>query len=84
MRGMRKLILLALCTVILRPPCRADEPRKVVTKPTVQTDRLGGVDVPNADVLKKMHVNQYILRARRAASLPRFPQSERSCRTAAR
>lgn len=29
--------------------------------PTVQTDRLGGVDVPTAEVLKKMHAGQYIL-----------------------
>ena len=36
---------------------------KVICDPNVQTDRLGGVDVPSADVLMKMHMNQYILRA---------------------
>ena len=40
-------------------------PMKVITEPNVKTDRLGGVDVPSAEVLKKMHGGQYILRAAR-------------------
>ena len=36
---------------------------KITTAPNVQTDRLGGVDVPSDEVLKKMHEGQYILRA---------------------
>ena len=37
---------------------------KIIVKPNVETVRMGGVDVPSADVLKKMHAGQYILRAR--------------------
>ncbi len=37
---------------------------KVITDPSVKTDRLGGVDVPAAEVLKQMHQDQYILHAR--------------------
>jgi hypothetical protein len=33
---------------------------KVITDPNVKTDRLGGVDVPVAEVLKQMHQGQYI------------------------
>ncbi len=35
-----------------------------LTQPELKTDRLGGVDVPSAEVLEKMHNSPYILRAR--------------------
>ena len=38
---------------------------KVITEPNVRTDRLGRVDVPSPEVLKKMHEGQYILWAAR-------------------
>ena len=38
-------------------------PMNVITEPNVMTDRMGGVDVPAAEVLKKMHGGQYVLRA---------------------
>ena len=38
---------------------------KIITAPSVETDRLGGVDAPSEGVLKKMHEGQYILRAAR-------------------
>ena len=60
-----------LATVVALPIARAreaSEPRraslmKLITKPTVATDRLGGVDVPSAEVLKEMHEGKYILHA---------------------
>ena len=39
------------------------KPMEVITEPQVKTAALGGVDVPTADVLRKMQLNQYILRA---------------------
>ena len=36
----------------------------IMVKPSLKTARLGGVDVPSADVLKKMHDSSYILHAR--------------------
>ena len=36
---------------------------KVVAKPNVETDRMGGVDIPAADGLLKMHQSQTILHA---------------------
>ena len=36
---------------------------EVIVKPKLQTNRLGGVDVPSAAVLKEMHHSQYILHA---------------------
>ena len=36
---------------------------QVIVKPKLQTSRLGGVDVPSAEVLKQMHDSQYILHA---------------------
>ena len=38
-------------------------PMNVITEPNVMTDRMGGVDVPAAEVLKEMHGGQYVLRA---------------------
>ena len=38
-------------------------PMKVIVPPKLRTDRLGGVDVPSAEVLKRMHDSQYVLRA---------------------
>ena len=36
---------------------------QVIIEPKLQTNQLGGVDVPSAEVLKKMHDSRYILRA---------------------
>ncbi len=36
---------------------------QVIIKPKLHTSRLGGVDVPSAEVLKQMHDSQYILHA---------------------
>lgn len=36
----------------------------MMTEPALKTDRLGGVDVPSAQVLEKMHNSGYVLRAR--------------------
>ena len=36
---------------------------QVIVKPKLHTNRLGGVDVPSAEVLKQMHDSQYILHA---------------------
>ena len=36
---------------------------QVIVKPKLRTSRLGGVDVPSAEVLKQMHDSQYILHA---------------------
>ncbi len=56
----------------------------IIAEPDVKTDRLGGVDVPSAEVLKKMHESQYILHARGGKSsevpvekvlLPREPNT---------
>jgi len=63
MYGPWKLTLLAICTLMVREVCLADEPLKVITTPNVPTHRLGGVDVPNAEMLKQLHTRQYILRA---------------------
>lgn len=40
----------------------ADDVSKLIVEPTVETGRLGDVDVPDTDVLRKMHTSQYILR----------------------
>ena len=42
---------------------RAEEASKVIVNPNVETQRMGGVDPPGADALKKMHASQYALRA---------------------
>ena len=39
------------------------DPMPVITGARVQTKHMGGVQTPSADVLMKMHLNQYILRA---------------------
>ena len=36
---------------------------EIIVEPKLRTSRLGGVDVPSAEVLKQMHDNQYILHA---------------------
>ena len=36
---------------------------QVIVEPKLCTNRLGGVDVPSAEVLKRMHDSQYILHA---------------------
>ena len=36
---------------------------QVIVKPKLHTSRLGGVDIPSAEVLKQMHDSQYILHA---------------------
>ena len=36
---------------------------QIIVKPGLRTNRLGGVDIPSAEVLKKMHDSQYILHA---------------------
>ena len=36
---------------------------QIIVEPKLHTGRLGGVDVPSAEVLKQMHDNQYILHA---------------------
>jgi len=36
---------------------------QIIVKPKLHTSRLGGVDVPSAEVLKQMHNSQYILHA---------------------
>ena len=36
---------------------------QVTIEPKLRTSRLGGVDVPSAEVLKQMHDSQYILHA---------------------
>ena len=36
---------------------------QIVIEPKRRTNRLGGVDVPSAEVLKQMHDSQYILHA---------------------
>ena len=36
---------------------------EIIIKPKLRTNRLGGVDVPSAEVLKRMHDSQYILHA---------------------
>ena len=38
---------------------------QIIVKPKLGTNRLGGVDVPSAEVLKQMHDSQYILHAAR-------------------
>ena len=38
-------------------------PLKIIVKPDVTTDRVGGVDIPSAETLKSMHQSRYILRA---------------------
>ena len=67
---MRQLLILSvICVGLLLPaagPSQAELLKgkmKLITETSVQTARLGGVDVPPADVLVKMHKNQYILRA---------------------
>lgn len=36
---------------------------QIVVEPKLHTGRLGGVDVPSEEVLKRMHERQYILHA---------------------
>lgn len=36
---------------------------QIIVKPELHTNRLGGVDIPSAEVLKQMHDSQYILHA---------------------
>ncbi|MDP6443324.1 MAG: sialidase family protein [Pirellulaceae bacterium] len=52
--------LLAALTVL---NARADEVSPIIVRPNVTTARMGGVDVPDAETLHRMHLNQYILRA---------------------
>ena len=54
----------------------------MLTEPGLKTDRLGGMDVPSAEVLEQMHRNQYVLRARQGelsevpAEKVRLPQEQ--------
>lgn len=63
-----KLLVVVLMTAVYFSGATSDglygaTPMKVITQPQVKTAALGGVDVPTVDVLQKMHLDQYILRA---------------------
>ena len=45
-----------MSTSTLKPPL------KIIVKPDVTTDRVGGVDIPSAETLKSMHLSRYIIR----------------------
>jgi BNR repeat-like domain len=49
-------------TILVTGLCASDV-SKLVVKPNVETHRMGGVNVPSAATLKKMHGSQYVLRA---------------------
>ena len=63
-----------LCLVLGGTALQAAEPalRTVITRPTVQTARMGGVEVPGKAQLLAMHRSQYILRAA-GGKLTRIP-----------
>ncbi len=54
---------LACVFTLLVTDLRADDVSKLIVKPNVETHRMGGVDLPKADLLRKMHAEQYVLRA---------------------
>lgn len=53
---------LACCFTMLVSGLYADDVSKLIVEPNVETHRMGGVDVPSADILRKMHAGQYVLR----------------------
>ena len=55
--------MLACCLTMLVTDLHAGDVSKLVVEPNVETRRMGGVDAPSADVLRKMHASQYVLRA---------------------
>lgn len=55
-------------------PLHAAEGSRLIVEPNVETSQMGGVKVPSADVLKKMHASQYILHASRG-NLTKVPVS---------
>ena len=54
--------LVCWLALLVLPLCAA-EVSPLIVKPNVETRRMGGVNVPRADVLRKMHYSGYILRA---------------------
>ena len=44
----------------------------LIVQPNVETRYMGGVNVPGADVLRKMHASEYILRAAGQVEVPKF------------
>ena len=64
------LVLAVLCS--RTTTAQVANPRPITTSPNVQTDRLGGVAIPAATELKKMHLRQYVLHAR-GGTLSRVP-----------
>ena len=58
-----RIALLAPFLALVVFDLSAEEVSKLIVKPNVETDRMGGVDVPSAEVLRRMHASQYVLRA---------------------
>jgi hypothetical protein len=61
--GVTRIALCDLRVEASRNSADRTKPMNVVTQPYVKTDRLGGIDIPLAEKLKKMHASQYVLRA---------------------
>ena len=66
MKPRLSLAVAVACALFAAPaaaPAGPEKPLPVIADAKLKTDRLGGVDVPSRDVLKKLHDSQYILRA---------------------
>ncbi|MCH7687807.1 MAG: exo-alpha-sialidase [Planctomycetes bacterium] len=61
--GVTRIALRDLQAVASRKSADRNKPMKVIAQPNVKTDRLGGIDIPSAEKLQKMHASQYVLRA---------------------
>ena len=61
--GVRCVGMMVCLFAMLVVDLYAGDVSTLVVEPNVETRRMGGVDAPDANVLRKMHAGQYVLRA---------------------